>query len=428
MGRDRPLGYNHFIGEIASKIYVPQAPAAVSTLRIVHYCPAIRLELGGVARSALDWCGLLARRGHQVTLATYHSPDAPADWDGAGGRPKVVWLPPSPTPNWLISRKALEIWRGLLANADVVHLHTPWMGSNIQMARAARSVGLPYIVSLHGMLCDWPMSQKRLKKTMFLRLGGNKYLCDATRLHFTATAERDQAAKWVPGAKSAVLPCLIDLRPFENLPGVEPAHQKFAREFSGDEPKLLFLSRLHEKKGIDILISAAGVLHKQGRKFKLLIAGTGRAEYEDRLRKQAADLGLNDVVSFLGHVGGVEKISLYQSADLFVLPTHHENFGLVLVEAMAAGTPVVTTRGTDIWQELQSAGASISPNDPNSLATAIGQMLDRRAELHELGKRGRDWVMQALNPETVAAGYEAMYRAAIAENSSLARYSGRGHG
>jgi glycosyltransferase involved in cell wall biosynthesis len=392
----------------------PEPARAVAPMRIVHYCPAIKLELGGVARSALDWCGLLARRGHDVTLVTYHAPDVPSDWTGAAGKPRVVWLPPSPTPNWLVSRKAMAIWRETLSTQCIVHLHTPWMGSNIQMSRAARRLGIPYIVSLHGMLCDWPMSQKRLKKTTFLRLGGDRYLRWATRLHYTAAAERDQAAKWVPGSRSTVLPCLVDLEPFQNLPGPGPAHAKFAQALAGDDPKLLFLSRLHEKKGLDILIDAADLLRKAGRKFKLLIAGTGRAEYEQLLRGQVARLKLDNEIIFLGHVGGVEKVSLFQSADLFVLPTHHENFGLVLVEAMAAGTPVVTTRGADIWQELQSAGAGITENDPQSLAAAIGAMLDRRSELAALGERGRAWVMRDLNSDTVAAGYEAMYRDALA--------------
>jgi glycosyltransferase involved in cell wall biosynthesis len=99
-----------------------------------------------------------------------------------------------------------------------------------------------------------------------------------------------------------------------------------------------------------------------------------------------------------------------------VLPTHHENFGLVLVEAMAAGTPVVTTRGADIWQELQNAGAEITKNNPAALAEAIGAMLDRRAELAALGQRGRAWVMRDLNSDAVAAGYEQMYRDALTDD------------
>jgi glycosyltransferase involved in cell wall biosynthesis len=386
-------------------------------LRIIHYSPGIKLELGGVVRSVLDLCTAMAARGHDVTLVTFKSPDVPADWNGQSGKPKVVWIPESLGANFFVLPQAVRIWRDLLAGGGVAHLHTPWTASNIQMSRAARRVGVPYIVSIHGMLDDWSMSRRGFKKQMFLAMGGRRYLRAAARLHYTAGAEREQAEPRVPGSTGVVLPCLVDLAPFQSLPGSEPARAAFAA-LGGDDPKLLFLSRLHEKKGVHLLIDAAAQLRQRGRRFKLLIAGTGSAEYENQLREQTRRLQLEDAVIFLGLVKGVEKISLYQSADLFILPTQQENFGLVLIEALAAGTPVLTTKGTDIWQDIAAAGGTIAQYTPAAICSAIDKLLEDRASLAAQGQRGREWVMQNLNTEKLAGDYERLYAEVIREHSA----------
>ncbi len=114
-------------------------------------------------------------------------------------------------------------------------------------------------------------------------------------------------------------------------------------------------------------------------------------------------------------VRGIEKISLYQACDLFVLPTHQENFGLVLPEAMACGTPVITTRGVDIWPELESGGATIVDGTPEAIARAIKDLLSDPEALAARGERARRFVCDWLNPTDLAARYEAMYRDAIAD-------------
>jgi glycosyltransferase involved in cell wall biosynthesis len=378
----------------------------------------MRLELGGVVRSILDWCTVLAARGNDVTLVTDESPhDIPSDWNGQYGKPKVVRIPPAYRPNSFVPPQSVRLWRNLLAGGAVAHLHCPWTASNLQMSRVARRLGVPYIVSIHGMLDDWSMSQRGWKKRLFLALGGRRYLRAADRLHYTAAAERQQAERWVPGAAAAVLPCMVDLAPFQSLPGRQPALAAFPA-LAGDDPKLLFLSRLHEKKGVHLLIDAAALLRQTGQRFKLLIAGAGSADYESQLRRQTQRLRLEDVVSFLGMVKGVEKISLYQAADLFVLPTQQENFGLVLIEALAAGTPVLTTRGTDIWQEIAAAGGTIIDNTPTAISSALGSLLDDRASLAAQGQRGRQWVLKNLDSDKLASDYESLYAQVVQEHST----------
>jgi len=396
------------------------SPTPSPRLRIIHYSPGMRLELGGVVRAVLDWCTVLASRGHEVILVAYDSPDVPSDWNGQNAKPKVIRIPAASRPNFFVPKQAVKIWRDVLAAGGVAHLHTPWTASNLQMSRIAREMGVPYIVSIHGMLDDWSMSQRGLKKRLFLTMAGRRYLRAAARLHYTAETERQQAQPRVPGSNGIVIPYLVDLAPFQSLPGPEPAHAAFPA-LAGDEPKLLFLSRLHEQKGLPLLIDAAALLRQKGRQFKLLVAGTGSAEYERQLREQTRKLNLENVVSFLGLVTGVEKISLYQSADLFILPTRQENFGLVLIEALAAGAPVVTTRGTDIWQDIASAGGTIVDSTPAAISAALDRLLEDRASLPAIGRRGRQWVMENLNTEKVAAGYERLYVEVLEEQLAKMR-------
>ena len=118
---------------------------------------------------------------------------------------------------------------------------------------------------------------------------------------------------------------------------------------------------------------------------------------------------LDDAVKFLGLVRGVEKTSLYEAADLLVIPTSQENFGLVFPEAMACRTPVVTTKGVDIWQEIESAGATIVEPTPAAVASAIDNLLSDPVNLRDIGDRGRRWVFDTLGPDQLLAQYESLY-------------------
>jgi glycosyltransferase involved in cell wall biosynthesis len=383
-------------------------------LRIIHYSPGIRLELGGVVRAVLDWCTILKNHGHDVVLATFDSPDIPADWNGAADKPTVVMLPPAYRPNGFVPKECVRQFEELLTPGSVLHMHCPWTASNMQMARAARKRGVPYVVSIHGMLDDWAMAQRTLKKRLFLAAGGRRYLQRAAHIHYSAAAERDQAMKWISRAKPVVLPLMMDLGPFEKLPGPEAARVRF--KINPDVPLMLFLSRIHPKKGLHVLMDALALQTGAAKESQLIIAGTSAPadkEYDTQLRQQIERLGLRDRVYFAGMVTGTDKISLYQAADMFVLPTFQENVGLVLLEAMAAGTPVLTTRGTDIWQEIQQAGGTISDNTPAALCESLKVLLADRAALKQSGERARQWVLEQFNEDKLTAEYEAMYSQVI---------------
>jgi glycosyltransferase involved in cell wall biosynthesis len=273
-------------------------------------------------------------------------------------------------------------------------------------------MGLPYVLTVHGMLDDWSMAQKPLKKRLYLALAGRRLLEKAAVVHCTARGELDQARQWFPNGNGFVAPYIFDLSPFRDLPGPELARRSIAT-VAEDVPAILFLSRLHYKKQPEVLIDAAAILRDEGRRFQVLFAGTGEPAYEERLAARVREHRLEDVVHFLGLVLGEQKVSLYQAADVFSLPTSQENFGFVLAEALAACTPVVTTKGTDIWPELEaSGGALLTAGDAPSTARGIATLLDDPERARRMGRVGREWVLRTLDPDAVGRRFESIYEGA----------------
>lgn len=393
----------------------PAAPAAPSPpLRCAHYLSQVRLSAGGVVRAVLDLCATLAARGHDVTLLTYDPADVPAGWAaGEANSPRITTLKPPGRFTKLLPSAAMVRAREALADRQVLHLHGTWEPTNLQFARLARRIKLPYVVTVHGMLDDWCMAQGGAKKRAYLALAGRRFFESAAAVQCTAKAELEQASKHFGTSRGVVLPYLVDLSPFETLPGPGVAQAAYP-VVRTDLPKVLFLSRLHPKKGIEVLFEAAVLLRDRGKQIRVLVAGSGDAAYEAGLREVVRRLGMEETVKFLGLVTGVAKTSLFEAADVFVLPTSQENFGLVLPESMACRTPVITTRGVDIWQEVQSAGGVIVDATPAAVAAAIEQVLADPNRRREIGERGRRWVFDTLGPDQLIARYESLYRDAAA--------------
>lgn len=379
-------------------------------MRIIHAIRRVRFDEGGVVRAALDMCQLLASMGHEVELLVFEDRDAEEGWRrGDPGLPRVVVLPP---PNALgrMSEVGLAVARQRIADADVLHLHGLWRMSTAQLAQIARDTDVPYVVSLHGMLDQWSMKQARMKKRIYLSTYGRILLTEATAIHCTAEAEATQARAWLPNPCQplTVIPLAFDDRVYRHLPGPEMAREQF--RLDPLRPTVLFLSRLHPKKRPEAVIEAVRQLQHQGHRCELLLAGSGESAYVAHLRALVMASELNPAPRLLGLVDGDLKRSLYQAADVLALPTSQENFGLVIVEALACGTPAVTTRGVDIWPELEHSGAVVLAEPTGDAFSAeIGALLAEPALRRSMGEKGRRWVLDYLDPQRVGLAYLDMY-------------------
>jgi glycosyltransferase involved in cell wall biosynthesis len=376
-------------------------------LRCLHICETINLRHGGVSRSVIDLVSAVYAKGIDVSLASAEL----GSQDGGIGE-----LPRGLPVHDLSSKTKFDLKTiDLIEQADVVHLHTPWWPQNRSLVRTARRLNKPVVLSSHGMLDDWSMQQKALKKSIYMMLFGKRMLRNC-RVHCTAEAEKDQVLKRAKPLAVDVIPLVIDERYFSQIPDKESALAKWPFLKDTRTQKLLFLGRVDPKKGLDVAIKALAKLPNA----TLSVAGPGEESYVSELRGLGTKLGVADRVRWLGGVYNQEKESLLAACDCMVLPTQQENFGLVLVEGLAMGIQVVTTRGTDIWQEIQRCGGVIVERTPDAFARGIASCFTGEGDnstnrLESQRRLLRDW----LDPKPTVDLYIKMYQECV--NSEVRR-------
>ncbi|MCP4835120.1 MAG: glycosyltransferase [Phycisphaera sp.] len=379
-------------------------------MRILHYMQAIDFRHGGPPRAVVDQVATMHARGHEAGVATTSVEDVPEAWlTGAPGSPEVVRLP---AVAGLLNRLTADGVRRVEEAArryDVVHLHGVWETSNLQVAGACRAAGTPYVVSLRGMLDDWAMRQKPLKKKLYLALGGRRFLEGAAAVHCTAEYEKQQSQGRFGTAKSAVIPNLVDLRSFADVPDPAPARAEWPA-IDGSGLTILFLSRLHPGKGVDMLIDSVAEIRRGGCDVHLVIAGNGEHDYEQTLRRRAEAAGIQDHVTWTGFISGDVKLSLFAAADVFALPTMQENFGFVMFEALAAGTPVVSSNLVDTRDEISASGGGVVvERTVDAFVEGLKGFADGTRDPKAMGAAGRRWTLEHLSADRVAGAFEKLY-------------------
>lgn len=389
-------------------------------MKIAHYILRYWLSDGGPIRAITDLSNACAAKGHEVTLITTDDKEAPASWKAnsggtfAPGTPRIKLVPSPGLPLGLFGGAQKKEVRAAIAACDVLHLHGVWVPSALQCANIAQQLRKPYVLSVRGMLDDWCMAQQPAKKRVYLSLGARRMLEKAKWVHCTAEFEFEQARKWFPKGRGRVIPNLMELKSFTAMPGRDLAREKFPL-LKNDLPSVLFLSRVHVKKGIELLLEASAKLRASGLDHNVFIAGDGDAAYMETLKAQAAKLNLADRVQFLGMVVGKEKLSLFEACQLFVLPTFQENFGFVFYEALGAAMPLITTPEVDTWPELKSSGgALIVERDVDKYVAAMRELLSDPARCRSMGAAGRAWLFENNDPAKLVTRYEDMYASAVA--------------
>ncbi len=392
-----------------------QAEVETSGLRIVSHFTEVGSAGGGVPRSTLEIARLMASVGHRYTVMTAAGSELPEQWPaGEQGLASIMALDPLNGRLDLLSRSCLERVRTVLQESDLLFLHGMWRPRNSQIASLARRMGVPYVMMPHGMLDNWPMRQKPVRKRLYHLLFERRNLEGAAHVVLTSEAERDQARRWVPHDRISVTPL-----PMSPVLAQLAGERETAAGVAGDESTVLFLGRLHPKKGADVLIEAVGLLKRRGIACRLLIAGSGQSTYVDDLQNLVESRGIADRTQFLGWVDGQQKVALYQRADLFGLPTSQENFGRVLFEALACRTPVITTRAAGLWRQIcHGGGGVLVDRTPEAFAAAIADLLADGPRRKRMGEAGRDWVLQWLDDRKLIGSYETLFRRAAANGSA----------
>ncbi|MCL4768141.1 MAG: glycosyltransferase [Hyphomicrobiaceae bacterium] len=287
---------------------------------------------------------------------------------------------------------------------DVLHDNGIWLPHNHRIASLAARLGIPRVVSPRGALEPWALAHKAWKKRAAWWLYQRADLKRAHLLHATAEPEARSITSLNLGAAVRVIPNGIDV----------PAAATEGVSWSGDNLyTALFLGRLYPVKGLPMLIEAWSRLRPQN--WRLQIAGPDEAGHRGELERLVTSTGLNETVTFLGPLGGDAKTTALRRADLFVLPTYSENFGMAIGEALAHGLPVLTTTGAP-WPMLPARGCGwwVEPSVEGLMkGLREAAALDRSA-LRVMGTKGRDWVAAEFGWDGVARQFLSAYETLIA--------------
>jgi glycosyltransferase involved in cell wall biosynthesis len=290
---------------------------------------------------------------------------------------------------------------------DIAHLHSVFLRPTAIAARAAERAGVPYLVAPRGMLVpDLLRRRGRWRKGLWIRLVERRTLARAAGLHATSALEAEEAGRLgLPLPRIFVVPNGVEMEPYEPGDPVSPA----VGAVIGGDPFLLFLGRLSWKKGLDRLIPA--LVHVPG--VILAVAGNDEEGIGPTLAALTAEHGVAGRVIFLGEVGGTDKAALLHRTAGLVLPSYSENFGNSVLEAMAAGRPVVVTPEVGLADVVRESGAGVVVDgDPQTLGAALRSLLADPAGADAMGARGAAVVAQGFGWTAVAAEMEVVYEVA----------------
>ena len=375
-------------------------------MKILHvvpsYFPAERY--GGPICSVHELARATTRRGHEVEVFTTN-----VDGPGKSDVPVVVpvardgvrvWYFPSPAGRRIYYSPAMgRRLRSSVKAFDIVHIHSVFLYPTSAAAHAARQSSVPYVVTPRGVLVgDLIRRKSATAKRLAIALFERRNIAGAAAVHVTSQGEADDLlALGLQPRKLVIVPNGVAIQP-PDRPGVDQAPDTM--------PQIIFLGRINWKKGLDRLIPALALVPKAN----LALAGNDEEGYTRHLRALARDAGVAERVTFVGPVADNAKWDLIRKARLLVLPSYSENFGNVVLEAMAVGVPVVVTREVGLAPVVAAAKAGIvCDGSPQLLAAAINEVLIDARRAAEMGAAGRHTARQMFSWDIVAEKIELLY-------------------
>lgn len=375
-------------------------------MRILHVIPSLDPSAGGPTTALIGMASAQARAGLDVSVLTTwregQSPVAIREFEQAGVKVTQV----GPVAGALRRHPDLANQIDQLAGeVDVVHIHSVWEEPQHLAARAAIKQGKPYIFTPHGMLDPWSLAQKKWKKRLYMAWRLRRDLNQASALHFTTEAERDACRALGLKPPSVVIPLGISWDEFESLPPRDALRRQHPQ--IGNRPILLFLGRIHPGKGVEYLVPA---LAQTQTKPILVVVGPDSNGFRATIEARVDQAGIKDRVIFTGMLKGPERVAALAGADLFALPSDHENFGMSVVESLAAGTPVIISNEVALASEVMGGKVgSVVQRDPKSIATGIDAWLSDESELDGVRDRCRTFARERFDWALIAKTWVNFY-------------------
>lgn len=362
-------------------------------MRVIHVVPAISDEASGPSYCVPRLCDSIIASGTDVSLVAL-------DWAPLPNPPSYLKrFPLGFGPRKLGRSPQMRAWlenEAATGQVDILHNNSLWMMPNVYPGWACMKSRARLVVSPHGTVSTWAFQWHGFRKRLFWTLWQESTLRAAACFHATSEEECVDLRNLGFRQPIYVLPNGIDIPPLERIP-------------SPGRRQLLFLGRIHPIKGVDILLRAWQSLQRHHSDWDLHFVGPDNNGYLNEMKNLAAQLGLQRL-TFHGPLYGADKLRAYRKAHLFVLPTHSENFGMTVAEALAAGTPAIVTKGAP-WKKLDETGSGwwidigLEPLVA-TLETALSQSPER---LSQMGCAGRDWMLREYAWQQIGTKHTEIY-------------------
>jgi glycosyltransferase involved in cell wall biosynthesis len=389
-------------------------------VKILHVIPSISPVRGGTSRAIIDMVHAAIDRGIDVEIATTnddgeHLLDIPLCQRILYDRIPTYFFPrfsPSiPAVREFAFSGSFTTWLFKnIAKYDAIHVHALFSYTSTVAMAIARLKNVPYLVTPHGLLCEWSLQQSQQRKQSYLKLIERANLDRASAIHLTCQQERDDLLALKLRSPTFILPLALTAIPAQIPDAAKLLRQNL--ECPIDEPIILFLSRLHYKKGLDYLIPALGKL--QDRRFTFVIAGTGTPAYKAEIQALLVSAGIEERTQMLGFVEGEQKDLLIQGADLFALTSHSENFGISVLESLVVGTPVLVTPGVGLATVVRDRHLGyVSDLDIEAITQALDRYLADLDRAKLMGENARQFTLEHYTWDKIATDLVRVYQSLV---------------
>ncbi len=399
-------------------------------MKVLHIIPSVASVRGGPSQAVIEMVIALRSQGIDAEIATTNDNgkdllDVPlyklTDQLAEYGNIPIRFFPRF-SPNLNVVRefafsRSLTTWLWQhMAEYDLVHVHTIFSyASTIAMA-IARMRKVPYINMPHGMLCKWSLQQSQFRKQIYLNVIERSNLLHSQSLYLTAQQEQEEFNLLELNIPNFILPLGVQI---VSLTSNSQDQIRQIHQIPDRFPILLFMSRIHPKKGLEYLIEALGKLKEYN--FALIIAGIGESDYVQQLQDLLVTQGLSDRTHLVGFVKGETKNLYLQGANLFTLTSHSENFCIAAIESLAAGTPVLITDGVAIAPMVQAENIGyVTKLEINAIATTLEAFFQNFDDNLFNRQKSQQIIAEYYSWQSISAQLATIYQAIINEFIALA--------
>lgn len=385
-------------------------------MKILHVIANLATRYGGPSQAIIGMARSLAKIGNEVTIFTTNQDgdevlDVPLNTPVLSEGVEIRYFPIQNPRFFGTSFPMANALKKVLKNReyDIVHIHSLYLFHGAVAAHYCRRYKIPYIIRPHGTLDPFLYQRNRMKKGIIEFLFENRNIKYARALHYTTEEEQILARPSINNDRGFIVPNGLYLDEYN----VEITKGLFRERYPETEGKkiILFFSRLNFKKGLDLLIQAFDNVAQDRKNVHLVITGPDNDGYGENVKKWIEERNLDSRVTFTGMLTGQEKLQVLYDADMFVLPSYSENFGISVIEAMICGLPVIISNKVNIYRELLKNNAGEVVNcDANELTMKILRLLDDPNHSKLISDNGKKLVEEYYQWSMVGQSLDNNYR------------------